>query len=368
MNTGNKPNNETAPRDPDADISLLLYKTGKSFKHFLLWIGRCFRKLGSALLVTLLFLFRNFIWLLVGAALGAGYSIFKETRGSAYTSEMVVKANYNSARNVYNTIDYLNALISSGQTSELGNFFGITSDEAKQLSDFSIEPVESELITADLYKQEFFQPERDKKMRLDTFWTRTIKYKDFKESLTKYDYPYQKITAYTTNPLLFSKLQNGISEHIGKNELLTAVNEQEAKSNAGEERLLEMSIKNLDSLRIAYNLGISKGTNIPTGNQMTVLQTLPEVSIPELDLYDKQLKLQDELKKTRARAATEKNVVEVVSPFNPVGKKISFVQSILWAALFGFLAVLSILLLIAFYKWLVVFEASQARIRKQPVV
>jgi hypothetical protein len=369
MNTGNKPINETGPRDPDADISLLLYKTGKAFKQFFLWIARCINKLGSAVLVTLLFLFRNFIWLLIGAALGIAYGVFKESKSSAYTSQMVVKANYNSARSVYNTIDYVNALISANQTASLARFFGITEAEAAQLSDFEIEPVQSELITADLYKQEFFQPERDKKIRLDTFWTRTIKYEDFKESLTKYDYPYQAITAYTTNPFIFSKLAPGISQHIGQNTLLSAVNEQQAKSNAGEELLLESSLRGLDSLRKAYNERLTKGeSTVPPGNQMTVMQGTQEATTPELDLYDKMLRMQDELKKSRARSATEKNVIEIYSPFNPVGKKVSFVQSVSWSAFYGFLAALIILLLISIYKWLVVFEASQSAKRKKAIV
>jgi hypothetical protein len=53
MNTGNKPINETGQRDSDADIGQLLYKTGKSFKQFLLWLGRGIKAIGSGLLITL---------------------------------------------------------------------------------------------------------------------------------------------------------------------------------------------------------------------------------------------------------------------------------------------------------------------------
>jgi hypothetical protein len=369
MNTGNQPFNETRQPDSDADVNLLLYKTGKAFKEFVLWIGRGIKKTGNALLVTLLFLFRNIIWLLIGAGLGLAYGLYKESRNSTFTSQMVLKANYNSARSVYNTVEYLNALISANQTSELGKFFGISPAEAQQLTEFSVEPIESELSVAELYKQEFFQPERDKKIRLDTFWTRTVKYADFKESLSKYDYPYQVVTAHTTNRMLFSRLGNGISQHVNSNTLLTAVNEQQAKSNADEERILLASISNIDSLRRAYNERLIKGEAIAQpGNQITVLQGLPqETSAPELELYDKLLRLQDELKKSRTRAATEKNVVEIFSPFNPVGKKESFVKSVGWSALIGLLTVMAILLLLALYKWLVKFEASHP-VRKKPAV
>src|SRR5687768_15026054 len=159
METGNKTVNNPTQRDPDADVSMLLYKTGKAFKQFLLWIGRGFKRIEGLLLMTLLFLFRNFIWLLVGLVLGLSYGLYKQTKASGYTSQMVVKANYNSSRALYNAVDYLNALISTGQLNELAAIFGITEAEAGNLSEFTIEPVESEVIIASMYKEEFFLPE-----------------------------------------------------------------------------------------------------------------------------------------------------------------------------------------------------------------
>src|SRR5215212_703581 len=176
MDTDNKPINQSAQRDPDADLSLFLYKSGKTFKNFLLWLGRGFKRIGGIFLVTLLFLFRNFIWLMVGLIAGLSYGLYKQSKGSGFTSSMVIKANYNSGSVLYNTIDYLNALIASKQTNDLAAIFSISPDEARKLSEFTIEPVKSEIITAEMYRQEFFQPDLYKTVRLDTFWTRIIKY------------------------------------------------------------------------------------------------------------------------------------------------------------------------------------------------
>jgi hypothetical protein len=283
---------------------------------------------------------------------------------------MILKANHGSARSLYSTVDYLNSLISSGQVDDLTKFFDITPGEAGALSEFTIEPMKSELITIDLYKDAFLISENSPKIRTDTFWTRTIKFEDFKESLTQYDYPFQIVTGYTTNAAVFSKLSNGIGSYIEKNALLNSVKIEGTKSNADEEVLLERSIQNIDSLRRAYNERLTKGQSLTQpANQVTVLQGGTETALtPELDLYDKLLKLQDELKKSRLRSATEKNVIEILSPFNPVGKKISFVKSVGTMALIGILSTLAILLLIAFYKWLVVFESSQSAKTKRRAV
>lgn len=361
MDSAKKSIPETGYRDTDADLSLLLYKSGRALKNFMLWIGRGISRIGSILLVTLLFLMRNILWLLLGAVAGLSYGMYLLSQnGSGYSSEMTVRANFNSARELYNTMDYMNSLIAARQLNDLSQVFEITPSEARQLSKFTAEPVKSELIIAQMYKEEFFRSDHSKRMRLDTFWTRTIKYEDFKESLTTFDYPYHGITVISTNPTLFPKLQKGIIKHINTNELLQEVKQKQLLSNTDEEELLSSSIKKLDTLRKVYNERLLKGesSTIPGGNQMTVMEGQQDVKVPELDLYDKMLELQDDLKKSRNRSAVEKNIIEVYSPFNPVGKKISFFQSIAMFVLYGFGTALCILLLIALYRWLVAFEAT----------
>jgi hypothetical protein len=359
METGNKTSAETTHRDADADLSLFLYKSGRSVKQFLLWIGRSIGRLGDLLLLLLLFLIRNILWLLIGLVLGLSYGFYKLSKGSTYNSEMVVQANFNSSRELFSTVDYFNALISSHQVKDLSKIFELTPAEAEQLSEFSVEPVNSELITAQMYKEEFILPNRNGKLRLDTFWTRTIKYEDFKESLTKFDYPLYSITAVTTNPTIFGKLGAGILNHVNKNELLSSVREKQSMSNADKEKLLVASIINLDSLRKAYNERLVKGEPVtPGGNQMTVLDGTTEPQTPELDLYDKMLELQEELKSSRRRTATENNIIAVFSPFSPLGEKVSFIDSVVYLGLYGFLLALGILILIALYKSLVTFESK----------
>ncbi|MBL7698526.1 MAG: hypothetical protein JNK79_10215 [Chitinophagaceae bacterium] len=359
METGNKPTTETVNRDADADLSLLLYKTGRSIKQFLLWIARGIGAAGRTLLAILLFLFRNILWLLIGFVIGLLFGIYQVSKTTTFSSDMIVKANFGSSRNLYNAVNYVNSLISANQVNELSTMFEITPAEAAQLHDLSIEPEISELITAEMYRQEFLEPERNKKMRLDTFWTRTVKYEDFKENLTDFDYPLYKITAKTSNATVFTKLGNGIAAYINSNPLLSAIKQQQAESNAGEEKLLVNSIGNLDSLRNAYNQRLIKGeSTVPNGNQMMLLQGTKEQSIPELDLYDKMIELQDLLEKSRNRSATESNAVVIQAPFSPVGKKISTINRVSTLALYGFLLATAILLLIGFYKWLLAFEAS----------
>lgn len=316
-------------RDSDADIGLLLYKTGHAIKQFFIWIGQMLGVVLSIIGAPLLFILKNLHWLLVGALIGLVYGYFNYKRqGPQYTAQMTVKANFGSQRALYNTFDYLNALISSSNHQELARIFGITPKEAEELLEFSGSFVESEIITADMYKEQFMDHNRADRVRQDTFWVRTISYEGFKESLTKFDYPYHEVQVRSKNPAIFPNLQAGLINYVSKNELLQEVRNKQSISNKDEEALLTQAIGNLDTLRRAYNLRLARGgtTSNPSGNQLTLLEAMPDMKTPELDLYDKLLELHDQLKNSRKRTSMEEEILEVLSPFNPVGRQLTFLK------------------------------------------
>ncbi|MBL7734137.1 MAG: hypothetical protein JNL51_01665 [Chitinophagaceae bacterium] len=345
--TGNDP-------DSDAYIGLLLYKTGKSVKNFILWIAGIFSSLWKGLLTLVVFLMRNIVWILLGTVIGLGYGAYLVNKqGAKYYSEMIVKTNFNSSRTLYNAVSFLNALINNQKTDELNAIFKLTPEESKQLVNFSVEPVKSELIMSEIYKEQFLQNDRSTKIRQDTFWSRTIKYNAFKDALTPYDFPYHKISAVGTNPFIFGKLQNGIQEYISNNELLKKARNSQATYNEYRGKMIVSAIEKLDDLRQAYNERIQSGQpNASPGNsQINVTQALPEIKAPELALYDEMLTLNDELQRFHKQSSTEANIIEVFYPFNPVGQKISFFRQHMAAySFYGFCISLFVLLFIALWR------------------
>lgn len=347
--------------DVDADLGRILYKTGSSIKHALRILYRAFLRLCNSILFIILFLFRHFIWIVVGTVIGLGYGLYvMRKNGTKYQSEMIVKTNFNSTRSLYNAIDYLNAALSNSKDEELASIFHITPEEASMIESFSAEPVESEMIKAQMYRDLFLVNNRNiRNITPDTVWMKTITFSDFKKSLTRFDYPYQEISVTATNAFLFSKLQDGFIKQINQVPLLKEAAKAQIATNAETEQLLRNAIVNIDSLRMVYNQRLLKGQspNDRESNQLTVLQNAPAARTPELDLYDKLLDLQDELRKSNARSVTEREVVEVYSPFSAVGQKVSFLrQSVVRFGSMGFFLAVAILLMIASYRALAKME------------
>ncbi len=324
--TSNRPDQPSS----EADINLLLYKTGKTVKNGLLVLGGVFTRLVRIVSALAIFLIHNGFWLLTGAVAGAGYGIYQITmNGAVYHSEMVVRANFSSASALYGTIDYFNALIDGGRKETLSEIFDISSADAAQLVNFTVKPVKSDLTVARIYRNEFLEYDRTSKIRQDTFWTRTIKYPEFKESLSNYDYPDHTISVVTRDPQLFVNLQHGITSHLSENKILQEIKKQQAVTAKENEKAIVLALEDLDSLRQAYAYRIRNSPSSEPNNQLSVLQpTATQRMFPELEVYEKMLELQEVLKQTRMQATLENNVIEILAPFNPMGKKLSFARSI----------------------------------------
>jgi hypothetical protein len=347
--------------DSDADITKLLYKSGRAVKQGIKTIYLGVKNLFQGILLTFLFLLRNFIWIILATVLGLGYGIYLLSKnGSKYQSQMIVKTNFNSSRSLYNTIDYLNAVRSNGELKRLSAIFNIPPSEVALIENFSIEPVESEIITAEMYKKLFLSNDREIS-KIDTAWLRTISYNEFKRSITKYDYPYYEISVIATNPTIFAGLKDGIIKQVSEIPLLKEARNNQISINIDEEKLFKEAMLGIDTLRQVYNVRLAN--NRPSGpenNQLTITQSMPQTKTPELDLYDKLFTLQDELTKTRNRAVSEKNVIEIYSPFNSVGQKVSFIrQSVVKYGMYGFTLSIVTLLIIALYRILIKLEKTK---------
>jgi hypothetical protein len=110
----------------------------------------------------------------------------------------------------------------------------------------------------------------------------------------------------------------------------------------------------LDTLSLSYNRRILQEGNETAGglSNLTILDKVTSKT-PELDLYSTKLLLKDELSSLRAKSASEQDIMQVYSPFNPLGKQQSvYSQSYFKSALNGLILTFAILLGIALYKML----------------
>ena len=204
--------------EKDVDLGVVLNSLGKALRK----LGRGFRLLCAQLINSFLdliiFLKKRIIWLLLAFIIGFSYGIYLNySRGPNYSSSMKASFNFGSNYALYNSLEYLNSLIGEGKSKDLSRLLSIQEQEAERLVSFSADPIDDELVLSELYRQNFLEYNRNSQFRTDTFWTKTIPYKQFKSDVTKYDIPMQEITVISTAPDIFPKIESGLINLISGN-------------------------------------------------------------------------------------------------------------------------------------------------------
>src|SRR5690606_36351752 len=132
-------------------------------------------------------------------------------------------------------------------------------------------------------------------------------YADFKRSLTKYDYPQHTVSAISTSRKLFGKLRHGLHKYLSGQELLVRLRDIRKQTHEYAEKLLDCSIRNLDSLQRSYRerIAASGQENPLAGPQLLLMDGKTTVQPPELEAFDKQVQLLNEWEQSRMLAAAE---------------------------------------------------------------
>jgi len=358
MQTDNK--QQSKPQENEVDLGVFLTVMARIFKKISSLVNLIFLSLSEFLLLFLLFIKRRLLWLTLGFLLGLVFGLQQYfSKGPSYYSDMVVRSNFESARLLYNQIDYFNSLIKETRPKDLSAIFHIPENDAARLIKFEIIPVDDEIEAAKLYRNTFLEYKRSSIHGVDTIWTRTMRFYDFKKSLKPYDFPLQQITLYSRSSDVFSKVQEGVIAAINTNKVFQTIKDSSKKILQAEEYLLNHSLQGLDSLRLAYNKRIgSISTAKSEGN--SVVFSDKDLRNPEIDLYDKELIFKDELLSVRRKAIEQQDILQVHSDFNHTGTKTSsFNQGFIKPALLGLLISFVILLGIAAYKSLDVIEKKK---------
>jgi hypothetical protein len=358
---------EPEPQERELDLGVFFNLIGKIVRRFFEAFRSLFVLLFQLLLGILLFIKRKIIWLALGSLIGLGFGLQRYfSKGPAYYSDLFVRANFESSRLLYNQIDYYNSLIKENRFKELATNFKLPVNEAEELIEFEISPVNNDLEAAKLYRSTFLSHMRTSKDNLiDTQWIKTMKFTEFKQSLELYDFPLQRIRLYSSRPDIYNQVEKGIIYSINNNEQFLAIKQNMISMFKNEEEILNRSLVGLDSLRTAYNKNISEMALVAKSTGTSIVLNDQNLRSPEIDLYDKELLLKDELINAKKRSIEQQNILQVNASFSPLGTKRSGVnQDFFKYTWWGALIIFGILLLIELYKYLDKIDNQKKRASK----
>ena len=323
----NQTNNEE-----EVDLGSLFVIIGKGFSRFFNFIGNIFKGIFHGIILILIFLKNNIIKIGIAAILGGGIGAFLEVnKQELYGSDLSVKPNFKSARQLYNNIYYYNDLVKQKEIASLSEVFGLDKETAASLKKFTIEPIKTENDIIDSYN--------DFITSVDTTTVRSYAYDEFKLSFSELDYKVHQISVIAEKNNVFTSLGDVIISSVVKNEYFDRLKSLTNENLNRTDSLLRQNLGQIDSLRRVYMQVMldeakkqSNGTSIDLSGEKRTTK--------ELELFETNRKLNSELRNVIFEKSNKYEVINVISNFQPIGyevkgitKNIAFQLAVLGALL-----------------------------------
>ncbi len=303
-------------RTPSDEIDLI---------SFLQLIGNFFKSIGNGIKKIFVFLFDRLFfspyvffyrfkkWLipLFVVFMLAGVMVDLNKK-KLYQAEILVTPFYDSGKELYSRIAYLNNLINENKWKQLSSELKISEKEASELVEFSIEPNFNERINIK-YFDEYAS-------FLDTLALENLTYNVFVSSLKtqKFDYPQHKITVYASSDGVFEKL-NSYFDTLLEDEPFFSKRKKEFLET--QNILLDQYMKSLqqiDSLRNAVNFAIKNlaTSQATAGNGVFVGNTTLDFPEEKYNLFEIRKNILREITRIR-KSLSEQEEVLLMNSFFP---------------------------------------------------
>jgi len=331
--------NQQNKNEEEVDLGSLFVIIGRGFRNFFNFIGNIFKGIFHFIILILIFLKTNIVKIVIAAIIGGVIGAFIEFKKmDSYESEMLVQPNFKSGRQLYNNVNYYNDLVKQKDTASLENTFSISKKYAASLKKFTIEPIKTENDIINAYD--------DFVLEVDTTTVKSYTYDEFKSSFSEYDYKVHKINVIATKNDVFTKLDDVIISSIVKNKYFNRVKELTNENLNRTDSVLRQNLGQIDSLRKVYMQVMldeakkeTSGTSIDLGGEKRTTK--------ELELFTTNKNINRDLKDIAEDKSEKYEVVNVISNFQPIGKKIDEIKKnyiFLFALVFALLAIVFVLL------------------------
>ncbi|MGJ8761470.1 MAG: hypothetical protein ACSHXA_13075 [Polaribacter sp.] len=309
MSTNQKNNEE------EIDLGSLFVLIGKGFSKFFNFIGSIFKGIFNFLIIILIFFKQHFIKIAIAALVGVVAGVFLEVKKKdLYGSDLLVKPNFESTRQLYNNINYYNDLVRQKKTADLAEIFNLDEPTAASFKKFTITSIETENDIIDSYNKFI--------LAVDTTTVKSYKYEQFKKAFSNYDYKIHEIHVVSEKNDVFNNLGDVIISSVVKNKYFNRLKELSNENLNRTDSLLRQNLGQVDSLRKVYMQVMveeakkqSNGTNIDLGGVKSTTK--------ELELFETNRRINAELRDVVNDRSEEYEVINVISNFQAVGYKVS---------------------------------------------
>ena len=314
MSTNQQKENSKSNNEEEIDLGSLFLIIGKGFSKFFDFIGGIFKGFFHILITILISLKENSLKIGIASFIGLIAGIFLEVKTpKKFESEMLLKPNFESTRQLYSNVNYYNDLVKQKDTISLQKIFNLDKKTAASIEEFKIEPIIADRDVINTYD--------DLILSVDTLTIKSYKYEAFKASFSDYDYKVHKVIVQAKKNDIFEKLGDVIISSVVNNNYFKRLKKLANESLNRTDSLYRQNLTQVDSLRKVYvEVMVAEakkqtaGTNIDLGGEKSTTK--------ELELFETNREINENLIDIASEKSTSYEVINVLSSFQPIGTEI----------------------------------------------
>lgn len=295
-------------------------------------IGNGISKLFSGITSVILFVFKtiiNFVVFVrqrivyfaiacsVGLVLGA---IYESITPKTYVAITILEPHYDSARQLYNNVRYLDDLASQKDSVQIASFFGMAPSEAASITKLEIDPIIAE---AKLLKEY-----NDYVAELDSLVAAEITFKDYVSDLNEFDRKIHVLKVKSTKQDIFGSLLDPIISSVSKTDYYKDQQITQLENLQLRDSITSVSITQTDSLLSVFKEVrlVEANKEYSNGSNTNLYMSQKAVDNTEVLLLDRKIMLTDELEQIRTDKLKATRVVDIISEFPNKG----YLESSIW--------------------------------------
>ncbi|MFD0990543.1 hypothetical protein ACFQ1R_10585 [Mariniflexile jejuense] len=299
----------------EIDLGTVFKAIGNVFSKLFNFIGSIFKAVFELVILFLIFIQKHFIKFAIAGFIGLGLGFYLDMKKEPkYVSTMVLEPNFNSVQQLYNNIEFYNALAVAKDFNGLSEALDISKKEAVYIKKFNVESYSDENQKVQLF---------DRFVRsLDTTTQKTIDMDAYLKNFNSLDARFHTVTVVATNNSVAKKIQPSIINSISRNEYFNLQKDISDINISLQDSIYNKQIREIDSLQLLYKKvmlkeaeKVSQGTNISLGEDGSKENK-------ELSLINKVEELKTSIVLLNEERANKSSILNVISEFPKKGVEV----------------------------------------------
>ncbi len=335
----------------EIDLGQLFLLIGNAFKKVFGLVGDFFKRCFHLFILFLQFLRIHFVKFVIALLVGLGVGVILDFMNPpVYRSSMIIEPNFNSAQQLYNSIQFYNQLAEQKESKVLAEALHVTQEEASFIKTITIESFSDETQRMKQFS-EFIS-------ELDSISQKQVDYENYLSNFNDINAKFHKIQIEATSPEVAKKCQESIVISVEDNEYFRLQREVNDYNLSLKDSIIKNQQAELNSLLAFYKeLKVIEAKKPEGSTSISFAESQAEQTL-DIEILNQAKELKDEIIELNQEKANTKNTINIISEFPNRGALIDDIlkKHVVLMPLLFVLILFLVLSIISLNKYLLSYE------------